>query len=102
MNQHRRGISFDYILLLNGVTPGEFVGWSVEARMFRDKWDADAEQNPPLLAEWVDSSAAAVHVLALDTSGWELGRSFLDVRFTRPSDGYVRGIKGLIEWTITK
>lgn len=102
MTQHRRGISFDYLLLLDGVTPGEFAGWEVSASLFREGWDHATMQSPTIDAEWADSTNTSVHILAIDTTQWAVGRSFLDLRFTRPSDGYVRGLTELIEWQIVK
>lgn len=102
MIKHRRGLSFDYVLILEGVKEGEFAGWDVSATFFRDGWDQDTTQSPAIVAEWADSSHTSVHVLAVDTTHWTIGRSSLDLRFSRPVDGYVRGLTELVEWQIVK
>lgn len=85
--RHKRGDTFQYSAVLNGVADGELAGW-IPSCQIRDMRGSLVSE---VVSEWVDPVAArAVLLTATDTQLWKLGAAVFDVQFTRASDGFSR------------
>ena len=92
--QHKRGDTFDHLLLLpDSFADGFFVGWAVasQVRTTRGKLVAD------LAVSWADPAAdtRVLQLLGADTTTWPVGTLEFDVQFTR-SDGVVRSTETVL------
>lgn len=81
--EHKRGATFDLVLLLPDTTvPGSFIGFvpACQIRDFSDRLVASVE------AQWVDpDTTMAIALHAADTSNWRIGQTVFDVSLRRES-----------------
>lgn len=81
--EHKRGATFDLILMLDEATPvGSFVGFvpTCQVRDWDDRLIAGVE------AQWVDpDTTMAIALHAADTSMWRVGAAMFDVSLRRES-----------------
>ena len=81
--EHKRGATFDLILMLDEAIPeGSFVGYvpTCQVRDWDDRLIAGVE------AQWVDpDTTKAIALHAADTSAWRVGAAVFDVSLRRES-----------------
>lgn len=80
--KHKRGDTFDFIVLLPESVVGDFVGYvpTCQIRDMQDTLIAD------VVTAWVDpDTAASVSLHVTDTQAWPLGAAVFDIEFTRTS-----------------
>ncbi len=81
--KHKRGDTFDFIVLLPESVVGDFVGY-VPTCQIRDMQDVLISD---VVTDWVDpDTAAAVSLQVAETQAWPIGPAVFDIQFRRESD----------------
>lgn len=86
--RHKIGDTFLYLATLNGVSPGDLVGYTPTSQV-RSAITGSLYGQAQCI--WADVGATdQVQLFVSDTTRWRPGPALLDVQFTRAADGFVR------------
>lgn len=86
MITHKRGDSFEYLIVVEGATNEFFNSWDVTCTVKSDMGHVLDTINCVRL---IEGDTYSILVKKIDTTKWRFGQHFIDIKFTRPSDGYV-------------
>jgi hypothetical protein len=86
-NSHKVGDSFTRLLPIPpAFGDGYFVGWVTRCQVRGEQGELISE----VTCEWLDPlTTRDLKLRVADTTMWNVGRAFIDVQFTRTSDGEV-------------